>query len=224
MLKAQSCLYPALLGEPPLIHYSHSATQTLYQAQIMGNQQKGCSLCLTYFAEHVQYLYLKNSIKIGKRFVQHNERRTRGQSPRNTDTLELSATKLAGQPINHPRIQPNLLQQLGSTPQAIRLGKPHQMSQRLRQAPAHGMTGVKGTWRILEDHLNAASKRTKCLTLYVRQRFPTKADLPTLRPLKSQQQAGQRTFTATTVSQEANAFPFVNMEIQLTQYRLHRLA
>src|SRR5579863_4559910 len=81
------------LYDPSAVHYRNASREITHHRHGMRNKQVGKTKLALQLRHQIHDLRAHADVKGGDRLVRHNELRTQGQSPGNSDSLPLTSTE-----------------------------------------------------------------------------------------------------------------------------------
>ena len=128
-----------------------------HQSKIVGDEEIGDLLLALKVEQQLDDLRAHRDVERRDRFVQHDQRRLRGDGAHDRHALPLAAGDFMDRPAGEARFQPDAFEQLGDAARPFRAWRDGVDAQRIIQNPRHGSARVEGGERILKHHLQLRS-------------------------------------------------------------------
>src|SRR5437016_7764634 len=98
----------------PEIHHRNAVTDMLHHREIVRHKQVGQSKLCLQILHQVQHLCLDRYIESRYRLVSYDERGSKSESTRNSDTLALTATELVSKTVDNEWVETDDFEQMGN--------------------------------------------------------------------------------------------------------------
>ncbi len=198
---------PAVLDDLAEVHHRHPVSGKSHRGDVVRDEQVGDPPLALELDEAVQDLGLDGHVERAGRFVQHDQAGADGERPREREPLPTASRELVGVLVQAVRRQPDARKERldprpGLPSRELELG-----AQRLPHDLPDPQSGVEGTDRVLEDHLDVAPPQAQLLAAEVGHVLPLEPDLTLRRLVEAGDEPAERGLAGARLADEPQRLP-----------------